>query len=97
MCIRDRVMIAAVERTIERTSGVNKIWRIMAGIGVLMVALNAARVVADPHDLSAWLLLGTWVPLTGLYAGLGRLQRRQFGLLRRSVRLNSHLTTDEAY
>ena len=94
---RANVTIAVTERMIDRTSGINKMWPIMAGLGVFMVASSASRIVADSHDSSAWLLLGIWVPLTALYAGMGRLQRRQFRLLRRSVRLNRHLTTGEAH
>ena len=94
---RANVTIAVTERMIERTSGVNKIWPIMAGLGVFMVAFAASRVAADSHDASAWLLLGIWVPLTALYAGIGRMQRRQLSLLRRSVRLNSDLNRDEAH
>lgn len=94
--LRGRSAIAVTERTIERTSGIPKLWPIMTWLGVFMVVLNAARLAADPHDSSAWLLLGLWVPLTVLYAGMGRLQRRQLRLLRRWVQLNSERAAQDA-
>ena len=95
--MRGRSAIAVTERMIDRTSGIDKMWPIMAGLGVVMVALSASRVAADSHDSSAWLLLVIWVPLTALYAGMGRLQRRQLILLCHSVRLNSDPNRDEAH
>ena len=71
--MRGRSAIAVTERMIDRTSGIDKMWPIMAGLGVVMVALSASRVAADSHDSSAWLLLVIWVPHTALYAGMGRL------------------------
>ena len=55
------------------------------------MAVHGARVIVDAQDRQAWLLLALWVPLTAMYAGMGRMQRWRLGLLRRLVQRGSEL------
>ena len=84
---RGLAMIAEMEQAVSRESLLRKPWRWMVVLGVFMVALSVWELANDILVASAWLNLVIWIPLTGLCAGMGRLQRRQLRLLRRSVQL----------
>ena len=86
---RGLAMIAEMEQAVSRESLLRKPWRWMVVLGVFMVALSVWKLANDILATSAWLNLVIWIPLTGLYAAMVPMQRRQLRLLRRSVQLNS--------
>ena len=82
-------MITEMEQAVSRQSLLRKTWRWMVVLGVFMVTLSVWELANDTLVASAWLNLVIWIPLTGLYAAMVPMQRRQLRLLRRSVQLNS--------
>jgi peptidoglycan/LPS O-acetylase OafA/YrhL len=91
---RGRAMAEVSERI---TNGHNKLyrmrwlWRVLAVIGVCLIASNIYLIVSRHADATTWFQVVVCTVLTVLYASMLRVQRWQGRLVRRSVTANQEL------